>query len=92
MDLRLLFLVNEGPGATRCLGRADPDRGHRRQHRPRRPIWEHKVYRQRAPLVAGDGPINVLRRWARQFYKAAESTQEGEGDWVRTANRRTHIG
>ena len=33
------------------------------------PIWEHKVYREKAPLVPGDGPINVLRRWARQFHE-----------------------
>ena len=32
------------------------------------PIWEHKVYREKAALVPGDGPIAQLRRWARQFY------------------------
>jgi len=32
------------------------------------PIWEHKVYRDRPVLVPGDGPIGVLRKWARQFY------------------------
>jgi nitrite reductase/ring-hydroxylating ferredoxin subunit len=32
------------------------------------PIWEHKKYVERAPLVADDGPILLLRRWARQFH------------------------
>ena len=31
-------------------------------------IWEHKVYRERPPLIDGDGPIAELRRWASQFY------------------------
>jgi phenylpropionate dioxygenase-like ring-hydroxylating dioxygenase large terminal subunit len=33
-------------------------------------IWEHKVYRDKPPLVAADGPIPQLRQWARQFYDA----------------------
>jgi len=32
------------------------------------PIWEHKIYIERPPLVADDGPIRELRKWARQFY------------------------
>jgi nitrite reductase/ring-hydroxylating ferredoxin subunit len=32
------------------------------------PIFEHKVYRAKPPLVEDDGPIAVLRRWAQQFY------------------------
>ncbi|MEE8164519.1 MAG: Rieske 2Fe-2S domain-containing protein [Myxococcota bacterium] len=32
------------------------------------PIWENKVYRDRPPLIEDDGPLPVLRRWARQFY------------------------
>ena len=40
-----------------------------RQHGQDVPIWEHKVYRERAPIVPGDGPILELRRWARQFYE-----------------------
>ena len=39
------------------------------------PIWEHKVYRERAPLVAGDGPINTIRKWARQFYEPAHMSR-----------------
>jgi hypothetical protein len=32
------------------------------------PIWENKVYRNPPALCDGDGPIGLLRRWARQFY------------------------
>ena len=70
VHLRLLFLVNEGPGAaglsdaSRAAVAATVDNTARDV-----PIWEHKVYRERAPLVPGDGPIAVLRRWARQFYE-----------------------
>ena len=32
------------------------------------PIWENKIYRNRPPLVADDGPLPTLRRWAQQFY------------------------
>jgi hypothetical protein len=36
------------------------------------PIWENKAYVQRPALLAGDGPIGLYRRWAKQFY--AKST------------------
>ena len=32
------------------------------------PIWEHKAYVERAPLIADDGPIRTVRQWAKQFY------------------------
>jgi len=32
------------------------------------PIWENKRYVERPALAAGDGPIGLYRRWARQFY------------------------
>jgi nitrite reductase/ring-hydroxylating ferredoxin subunit len=32
------------------------------------PIWENKVYREQPALVADDGPLPLLRSWARQFY------------------------
>lgn len=35
------------------------------------PIWENKRYVERPALAAGDGPIALYRRWARQFYAAA---------------------
>jgi len=35
-------------------------------------IWEHKIYRERPPLTAVDGPIAPYRRWFRQFYSAWE--------------------
>jgi phenylpropionate dioxygenase-like ring-hydroxylating dioxygenase large terminal subunit len=68
VDLRLLFLVHEPAGtlsdANRAMVMAIADNTARDV-----PIWEHKVYRERPPLVPGDGPINVLRKWARQFYE-----------------------
>jgi hypothetical protein len=35
------------------------------------PIFEHKTYRDRPRLVAGDGPILDYRRWVAQFGDAA---------------------
>jgi nitrite reductase/ring-hydroxylating ferredoxin subunit len=69
VELRLLFLVNEGTGAVTlsAIGRIAVDALIENTSRDI-PIWEHKVYRERPPLVAGDGPIGQLRRWARQFY------------------------
>lgn len=32
------------------------------------PIWEHKVYRERPLLCAGEQALSALRSWARQFY------------------------
>jgi phenylpropionate dioxygenase-like ring-hydroxylating dioxygenase large terminal subunit len=35
-------------------------------------IWEHMVYRERAPLTPEESkPYRALRQWARQFYPAA---------------------
>ena len=33
------------------------------------PIWENKVFLDRPVLCDGDGPIGLLRTWARQFYQ-----------------------
>ncbi len=41
------------------------------------PIWENKVYRERPPLTAVDGPIPDYRRWYRQFYSDWENTRRG---------------
>ena len=70
VDLRLLFLVYEGADATEMspTGKAVVDAIAENTARDV-PIWEHKVYREHPPLVAGDGPIGVLRKWARQFYE-----------------------
>jgi len=32
------------------------------------PIWENKRYVDKPALAAGDGPIGLYRRWAKQFY------------------------
>jgi nitrite reductase/ring-hydroxylating ferredoxin subunit len=69
VELRLLFLVREDPCATEisAASRAAIEATMTNTARDV-PIWEHKVYRERPPLVPGDGPIGVLRKWARQFY------------------------
>jgi hypothetical protein len=42
------------------------------------PIWEHKRRLARPALIAGDGPIGVYRKFARQFYPPAASPGEAE--------------
>jgi nitrite reductase/ring-hydroxylating ferredoxin subunit len=36
-------------------------------------IWQHKIYRPRPVVVAGDGPILAYREWASQFYQPRTS-------------------
>ena len=69
VELRLLFLVRDenGTGELSPAGRAMIDATSANTARDV-PIWEHKVYVERAPLVPDDGPIRELRKWARQFY------------------------
>jgi nitrite reductase/ring-hydroxylating ferredoxin subunit len=69
VELRLLFLVHEGSGATELsvAGRTAVDMIITNTAREL-PIWENKVYRERPHLVPGDGPIGRLRHWAKQFY------------------------
>jgi nitrite reductase/ring-hydroxylating ferredoxin subunit len=43
------------------------------------PIWENKRYVERPALAAGDGPIGLYRRWARQFYGDAAGFDESLG-------------
>jgi phenylpropionate dioxygenase-like ring-hydroxylating dioxygenase large terminal subunit len=38
-------------------------------------IFEHKIWRERPLLVPEDGPILEFRRWARQFYVAADPAE-----------------
>jgi hypothetical protein len=72
VDLRLLFLIDEGEGATELS-----KQGHSILRTIEKntsldvAIWGRKIYRERPPLVAGDGPIGVMRKWARQFYETA---------------------
>lgn len=70
-DLRIYFLVHEGEGAETLskLSRDTIDLVIENTSRDVH-IWEHKAYVERPPLVQGDGPISVLRRWSRQFYSA----------------------
>jgi len=69
VDLRVMYLVDEGPDAraispaARAMLEAIAS-----TIGDDVPIWEHKVYREKPALVPGDGPIGTLRSWARQFY------------------------
>jgi len=73
-ELRLLFLVKEPEGErelsaeSRALVRQVVENTARDV-----PIWEHKVYREHPALVPGDGPIALLRRWARQFHEPPQA-------------------
>ena len=42
-------------------------------------IWENKRYVERPLLSAADGPVSLYRRWTRQFYPQASSTQPQDG-------------
>jgi hypothetical protein len=72
VELRLLFLVRDdtGTGTLSAAGRAMVDATVENTSRDV-PIWEHKIYIERPPLVPDDGPIRELRKWARQFYPDA---------------------
>lgn len=69
-ELQLLFVTHEGPAATSIspANRAMVDAIAATVFDDVQ-IWEHKVYRERPALVPDDGPIGVLRKWARQFYE-----------------------
>jgi 3-ketosteroid 9alpha-monooxygenase subunit A len=71
VELRLLFLVRDdaGTGTLSERARAMVDATVANTARDV-PIWEHKIYIERPPLVPDDGPIRELRKWARQFYPA----------------------
>ncbi|MHB8466820.1 MAG: Rieske 2Fe-2S domain-containing protein [Acidimicrobiales bacterium] len=72
VELRLLFLVDEGPGATELSSKGwsavELISGQTSRDVV---IWEHKVFRERPLLVPGDGAIGVFRKWAKQFYETA---------------------
>jgi hypothetical protein len=72
VDLRLLFLIDEGSGATELSKQGRSILGTiERNTALDVGIWSRKAYHERPPLVAGDGPIGVMRKWARQFYETA---------------------
>ncbi|MFN8025361.1 MAG: Rieske 2Fe-2S domain-containing protein [Acidimicrobiia bacterium] len=68
-ELRLYFLVHQDNGEAEltAANRATIESIAENTARDV-PIWEHKKYVEKAPLVADDGPILLLRRWARQFH------------------------
>jgi nitrite reductase/ring-hydroxylating ferredoxin subunit len=71
VDLRVMYLVDEGEGATELsAGARAMLEAVASTIADDVPIWEHKVYREKPALVPGDGPIGTLRSWARQFYES----------------------
>lgn len=44
-----------------------------------REIWAHRVELARPQLLAGDGPIGLFRRWARQFYGSPADGPDSSG-------------
>jgi phenylpropionate dioxygenase-like ring-hydroxylating dioxygenase large terminal subunit len=69
-ELKLLFLIREEPGARELSPASRATIAMIAETTGRDvPIWEHKVYREKAALVPADGPIALLRRWARQFHE-----------------------
>jgi nitrite reductase/ring-hydroxylating ferredoxin subunit len=36
-------------------------------------VWAHKRYVERPALAAGDGPVGLYRRWAKQFYAKGDT-------------------
>jgi 3-ketosteroid 9alpha-monooxygenase subunit A len=71
IDLRLLFLIYEGEGATEISKKGQSIMGVIVKNTALDvKIWSHKAYHDRPQLVAGDGPIGVMRKWAKQFYES----------------------
>lgn len=67
IELRLLYLVQQDGTELTPANRARLDSTSENVARDV-PIWEHKAYVERAPLIADDGPIRTIRQWAKQFY------------------------
>ncbi len=79
VDLRLLFLVDEGIGATALSSKGRSAVALISGQTSRDVvIWEHKTFRDRPMLVPGDGPIGVFRKWAKQFYEPTAELADPE--------------
>jgi nitrite reductase/ring-hydroxylating ferredoxin subunit len=76
VDARFTFSVKKLPdeSATRMLGNGFIDELSKQVEQDIR-IWESKVFVARPILVAEDAPIAFFRRWARQFYVAADEME-----------------
>jgi len=79
-ETTLRFMVRKlaNEDATKGVGRAfvaEIDR----QFGQDIPIWENKIHLPRPLLCDGDGPIALLRRWARQFYSGLPQEPEVMG-------------
>ena len=69
VDVRFSFAVHKEHGAdiAKGIGKAFT-REIARQLEEDKPIWENKVYLEKAMICDGDGPIGVFRRWCKSFY------------------------
>ncbi len=69
VDVRFSFTVKKTLGAdvAKGIGKAFTAEI-ARQLEEDRPVWENKVYMERAMLCDGDGPIAPYRKWCAQFY------------------------
>jgi phenylpropionate dioxygenase-like ring-hydroxylating dioxygenase large terminal subunit len=79
-ETTLRFMVRKfaNEDATKGVGRAfvaEIDR----QFGQDIPIWENKIHLPHPLLCDGDGPIALLRRWARQFYSGLSEVPEVMG-------------
>ncbi len=79
-ETTLRFMVRKlaNDDATKGVGRAfvaEIDR----QFGQDIPIWENKIHLPRPLLCDGDGPIALLRRWARQFYSDLSEVPDATG-------------
>jgi len=77
VHMHLSFTVKKLPNsdATKGLGRAFIAEIER-QFGQDIPIWENKIHHTRPVLCDGDGPIAMLRDWAKQFYVAGPPAEE----------------
>jgi phenylpropionate dioxygenase-like ring-hydroxylating dioxygenase large terminal subunit len=74
IELRLLYLVQQDGTELSAANRARLDATSENVARDV-PIWEHKAYVERAPLIPDDGPIRTIRQWAKQFYPAVQGSR-----------------
>jgi hypothetical protein len=75
MHLSLTVKKLPNSDATKGLGRAFISEIER-QFGQDIPIWENKVHHTRPVLCDGDGPIGMLRQWAKQFYVDGPPVEE----------------
>jgi hypothetical protein len=69
LELQLHFCMSRLPDAKAMAAIEARNREFvNRQFTQDIPIWEHKIYREKPPLSAVDGPVPQYRKWFSQFY------------------------